>query len=310
VYDIYTQSPSKDEFLKERPTGRVSKVSFTNGDKQKTERSWNIVKQSDIPENVDWRNMNGRNFLSWNKNQHIPQYCGSCWAQGTTSALADRFNIKDDLKSATPIALNAQVVVNCQAGGSCDGGNPGKVYEFAYNTGIPDSTCEQYTAYNLTDRMCENLDICRDCSPPPPKEGEDGMDGCRAVPSKKYYVSEYYQFWGAEAMKAELFVHGPISCGIDSTPEFHEYKGGIYSQHLDEFEMNHEISVVGFGKTEDGQEYWIGRNSWGNYWGEMGFFRMAMYEDNLGIEFDCTAGIPSYMVNPDAEPYQPTEFIQ
>jgi cathepsin X len=120
-------------------------------------------------------------------------------------------------------------VVNCQAGGSCDGGDSAKVYEFAYNTGIPDSTCEQYTAYNLTDHMCENIDICRDCSPPPPEEGEDGMDGCRAVPNKKYYVSEYYYIKGVEAMKADLFVHGPISCGIDSTPEFHKYTGGVYS---------------------------------------------------------------------------------
>jgi cathepsin X len=86
--------------------------------------------------------MNGRNYMSWNKNQHIPRYCGSCWAQGTTSALADRFNIMTGLKTPTPIGLNAQAIINCQAGGSCDGGDPAKVYEYAFEFGIPDSSCE------------------------------------------------------------------------------------------------------------------------------------------------------------------------
>jgi cathepsin X len=76
-----------------------------------------------------------------------------------------------------------------------------------------------------------------------------------------------------------------------------DYKGGIWSQKEAKVELNHEISVVGYGKSDEGEEYWIGRNSWGTYWGEMGFFRMKMYEDNLGIETDCTAGVPSYNPN-------------
>lgn len=110
---------------------------------ESTPRSWNTIPVDKLPETVDWRNVDGRNYMSWTKNQHIPQYCGSCWAQGTTSALADRFNILDDLKNPTPIALDAQFVVNAYVGGgSCNGGDPATVYEYAYNNGIPDSSCE------------------------------------------------------------------------------------------------------------------------------------------------------------------------
>jgi len=80
---------------------------FTNGEKKNVAHAWEMFKTEDLPQNVDWRNMNGKNYMSWSKNHHIPQYCGSCGAQGSTSAIADRFNILDDLKGNSPTGLNA-----------------------------------------------------------------------------------------------------------------------------------------------------------------------------------------------------------
>jgi len=226
--------------------------------------------------------MNGVNYLSWNKNQHIPVYCGSCWAQGTTSALADRFNIMLNNTNPTPIGLNAQVIVNCEAGGDCEGGNPGGVWEYAYRNGIPDSSCEQYVALDLKKQgykrsKCQAMDLCKDCSPPPCPIGQTCQDKCRAVEFKKYYVSDYHSFSGAAKMKAEIYKNGPIGCGVSADDKFEAYTGGIFSEFKLLPMINHEISVVGWGKDEkSGEEYWIGRNSWGTYWGESGFFRMKM----------------------------------
>ena len=42
-------------------------------------------------------------------------------------------------------------------------------------------------------------------------------------------VLQYGPVSGADDMKAEIYARGPISCGIQSTPKFHEYSGGIFA---------------------------------------------------------------------------------
>lgn len=121
-------------------------------------------------------------------------------------------------------------------------------------------------------------------------------------------MSSYYGLSGADKMKAEIFKNGPIECGIEATEAFDAYQGGIYEEYNTNPQLNHAISVVGWGVDEDsGVEYWIGRNSWGTYWGEWGFFKMRMGEYGLGIEDDCSAGIPSFSPN---EVSETVEFIQ
>ena len=86
---------------------------------------------------------------------------------------------------------------------------------------------------------------------------------------------------------------GPVSCGMHVTDAFEAYAGGVFSEfHL--FNVpNHEVALVGYGADDaTGEEYWIGRNSWGTYWGEAGFFRIKMHSHNLGIETDCTFATP------------------
>mmetsp|Transcript_15518 Transcript_15518/g.19531 ORF Transcript_15518/g.19531 Transcript_15518/m.19531 type:complete len:111 (+) Transcript_15518:923-1255(+) len=97
-FDAETNSVAPESFL---PNYRGC---YKKSEENRTEvingpRSWEIFDQADLPERLDWRDKDGTNYLSWNKNQHIPQYCGSCWAQASSSTLADRFNILNGLKT-------------------------------------------------------------------------------------------------------------------------------------------------------------------------------------------------------------------
>ena len=48
------------------------------------------------------------------------------------------------------------------------------------------------------------------------------------------------------------------------------------------------ISIVGYGTTRDGVDYWLVRNSWGTSWGAAGFIKIGRGHNWLGIELACS----------------------
>ena len=48
-------------------------------------RAHELIDVGMLPADFDWRDINGTNYLTESRNQHIPTYCGSCWAFGTLS---------------------------------------------------------------------------------------------------------------------------------------------------------------------------------------------------------------------------------
>lgn len=93
-------------------------------------------------------------------------------------------------------------------------------------------------------------------------------------------------------MMQEIYQRGPISCGIATPDAFEEYTGGIYYDKTGDIDVTHIISVVGFG-VEDGVKYWVGRNSWGTWWGESGYFRIIRGVNNIDIEAACSWAVPT-----------------
>jgi len=220
-----------------------------------------------LPDSWDWRKLG---LMTTDLNQHIPQYCGSCWAHASMSTIADRKKIltKGMQRDSIP---SIQVLLNCGTAGSCGGGDIHAAFRWVHqNGGIPDVTCQQYEA---KDGECSTINTCRNCDP----SGE-----CYAVDTyPKITVSEYGRVIGDEMIQREIMLRGPVACYLNSDC-IHNYTSGVsmYNQSYTgeackPYLFNHAIQLNGWGTDENGVDYWIGRNSWGTYWGEQGFFNIV-----------------------------------
>lgn len=64
-----------------------------------------------------------------------------------------------------------------------------------------------------------------------------------------------------------------VSVGVDASP-LYDYVGGVITDK-GYTDIYHGVAIVGYG-YDDIQEvdYWLVRNSWGQDWGEQGYFRV------------------------------------
>lgn len=154
-----------------------SAVALKNGDlacrKKHSRPIKPVLKQSlekvDLPETWVWNNVDGVNYLTNMRNQHIPQYCGSCWAHAATSALSDRIKIMR--KAAWPdVNISPQVVISCSMDDDgCHGGYALSAFDFMNKNEVTDETCSIYQARGHDNGIeCAPINVCKDCHPHEP----------------------------------------------------------------------------------------------------------------------------------------------
>jgi len=211
------------------------------------------------------------------------------------SSFSDRIKIAREGKGID-INLAIQYILNCgtDSAGSCHGGSATGAFEFVKESGqIPYDTCLQYAACSDEsqegtcphgDYTCKAINKCRTCS-----TFSDMGGACSEIDVyPNATIAEYGRVPGSvDAIKAELFQRGPIACGVNAEPLL-EYQGGVFDDKTAGQGVNHIVSITGWGTDDTGKEFWVVRNSWGEYWGELGFFRIATGDNQLGIEDQCS----------------------
>ncbi len=208
-----------------------------------------------LPNSVDWRR-EGKVLPIKNQGK-----CGSCWTFSATSVLESHIAIQHNKL----ISLSEQQLVdcalnphNCGGTGGCNGSTQELAFDYVSKSGLALESDYQYFA----------------------KDGK-----CRTGVKSAITIEGYTQLPANDynALMQALATVGPIGVSV-SADEWHLYQSGVYDGGCG-YGINHAVTAVGYGTDENGDDYWIIRNSWGTGWGEEGYMRL--YKEKTAAEKIC-----------------------
>ncbi|MCL4157592.1 UNVERIFIED_CONTAM: hypothetical protein GTU68_061755, partial [Idotea baltica] len=206
-----------------------------------------------MPKSVDWRTKGAVTPVKDQGN------CGSCYAFAATGSLeGQHFR-----KTGKLVSLSEQNIIDCSrpyGNDGCDGGFMDYVYAYVGdNHGI--DTEESYPYYAEAESCNFN-------------KKDVGAD------DKGFFD---IKTGNEDDLLKALATVGPISVGIDaSVQSFMFYHKGVYNEpRCNSTLLDHGVLAVGYGTDEQGQDYWLVKNSWGTIWGLDGYIKIARNANNM-----------------------------
>ena len=216
---------------------------------------------SGAPTSIDWRT---KGAVTTVKDQG---QCGSCWTFSSTGAMEGAWAIaKGQL-----IDLAEQELVDC-AGlkyGSmgCNGGQMEGAFKFIIENGQCAASSYPYTAKDGTCHSCSAVAHATSC----------------------YDVKPNDQL----SLKAAV-AKQPVAVAIEAdTKYFQSYSGGVLTSSSCGTSLDHGVLAVGYGE-ENGQKYWLVKNSWGTSWGDQGYVKIGRSESTNDAGICGIAMDPSF----------------
>ncbi|XP_032230875.2 counting factor associated protein D isoform X4 [Nematostella vectensis] len=213
-----------------------------------------VLQRVDVPDELDWRDYGA---VSPVRGQGI---CGSCYALAAVGAVEGAYFMKTGkLKE-----LSAQQVIDCSWGSGnrgCKGGYYNKAMSWIYLHGI--ASAESYGPYLGQEGTCRIEGLRRAAA----------IDAFAFVPK-----------YNNTALKISVARFGPAVVSINENPlSLKFYSWGLYDDpECDSSSSVHSVLVVGYG-VEDGEPYWLVKNSWSTTWGMDGYIKIAWKRNTCGV---------------------------
>lgn len=241
-------------------------------------------KYGDLPTAWDWRDVDGVNYVDKVVDQG---FCGSCYAMATVSSMTSRFRVATG-EVDHPL-LSAQNILGCsRTNQGCDGGYPYLAAKYGEDVGFVAESCDTYKDDDVQQGTCTNDQQCAQT---------------RYFAKDYKYVGGYYGGCSEVEMMKEIKERGPVMVAFEAPVSLFYYHGGIFTGPDPEKQeegtatewqhTNHAVVAVGWGVDEDKPDpknngepmkYWIIKNTWGDDWGEGGYFKIRRSTDECGIE--------------------------
>jgi cathepsin B len=261
-----------------------------------------LLDEASIPTDFDSR-------TQWDKCTVIAKIrdqsaCGSCWAFGSTEAFEDRQCVatgKDTEFSTEDTAACCSGFL-CGMSMGCNGGQPSSALDWMTRSGVVTggdytdigcgTTCKPYT-----------LKPCAHHVPPSAKypacpSDEYPTPSCKKECSESGYQTDYtddkhkaakaYSIDGVQKIMSDIVQYGPVSAAFTVYSDFPTYKSGVYKHTTGSALGGHAVEIIGFG-VENGEDYWLVKNSWNEEWGDNGTFKIARGNNECGIEDDISS---------------------
>ncbi len=92
-------------------------------------------------------------------------------------------------------------------------------------------------------------------------------------------------------MQTEIMTNGTVSAWMYIYQDFLTYTGGVYRHTSGNYVTNKRVRILGWG-VEDNTPYWLCSNSWGQYWGDTGLFKILLGHNECYIEDYAKYGVP------------------